>query len=146
MSASSDTCDFKMLNNDELRRLIVAATTELTSRENSCVRIEIEFDSYNQYRFSKPWIARVVDWPVGGHCELRFGVYQGDADGGFVEITANIGDVVRWGQKSSSVTKTFSRWGIVQADGRITRVSQAVAFKAFRDSAEPSLDTETLGH
>lgn len=59
-----------------------------------------KFDSYNSRRYSAPWGA-LVKWNDG---ELRptykfCGVY--DADARIVEIMANPGDVVAFGQKDN---------------------------------------------
>lgn len=91
-----------------------------------------EFGSYNQRRYSRPWIARVSAWPVGGRAELAWGTYLGDDTGGTVEIEASEGDVIRYGQKDNRGNGGSANWAIVQADGSFTDCKEANAAKAFR--------------
>jgi hypothetical protein len=99
-----------------------------------CQRVVIEFDGpYNTRRYSKPWIARVVDWKVGLSAELEFGKYLGNGDGGEREIMACAGDVVRWGIKDYRGNGTRAYWGIVQEDGSVTQCTAAQARKAYQE-------------
>jgi hypothetical protein len=52
---------------------------------------------------SDPWLGVVIAWPVGETSRLRFGAYSsaGYGQGGTAEVSAHVGDVVRWGQKAS---------------------------------------------
>jgi hypothetical protein len=93
--------------------------------------IVISFNSYNKYRFQKPWISKVIEWPPGKSAIVSWGKSQGDEDGGDAEIMATPGDVVRWGQKGASRSQTKSCWGIVQEDGSVEKCTMAQAHKAW---------------
>jgi hypothetical protein len=98
--------------------------------------IRVQFMNYNPRRYSKPWIARVTGWPVGGRPVLEWGGYLGNHHGGEVEIEVEAGDIVRWGQKDGrSGTGTRANWGIAQPDGMIEPCTEAQAAKAFRQKA-----------
>ena len=98
--------------------------------------IVINFESYNKYRFQKPWISKVIEWPSGKSAIVSWGKYQGDEDGGDAEIMATPGDVVRWGQKGPSPKQTMSFWGIVQEDGSVEKCTMAQAHKAWIQKQE----------
>jgi len=89
------------------------------------MRITIERGSYNQRRYSKPWIARVTSWEKKP--ELAWGEYHGDDNGGTLEITAEPGDIIRWGQKDYRGNGGRNEWVIVTDDGEPHTVSQASA-------------------
>jgi hypothetical protein len=95
------------------------------------LRVTKTFGSYNQRRYSRPWIARVTSWPVGKRPELEFGCYLGDDEGGECEIMATEGCVVRWGQKDGRGSGGTNAWGIVEADGTITSCTEMQARAQF---------------
>lgn len=96
-----------------------------------------EFGSYNQRRYSRPWIARVSAWPVGGRAELAWGTFLGDDNGGEAEVAAVPGDVVRYGQKDlRKPNGSTANWAIVQADGSLVDCKESEAAKAFRVNRE----------
>ena len=63
------------------------------------MRTSIEIGSYNSRRYSRPWIGRITAWPVGARPELAWGGYAEDDNGGELEIEAQAGDIIRWGQR-----------------------------------------------
>lgn len=79
------------------------------------MRVTIEFGPYNHRRYSRPWIAKVTEWPVGKQPALEFGALVGLTG----EIEADIGDVIRSGQRDNRGNNTVSNWGIVTADGSV---------------------------
>jgi len=95
-------------------------------------RITITMPPYNPRRYGRPWIARVVDWPVGRRPRLIWGGYIGDARGGVVEILAAPGNILRWGQKDHRGKNTTALWGIVRDDGAVHEVSEVEAREAYR--------------
>lgn len=95
------------------------------------MRISKSFGSYNQRRYGKPWIGVVTSWPVGSRAEIRWGSYIGDDNGGEVEINAEPGDIIRWGQKDFRGGNTEAAWGIAQADGAINECDAVRARKAW---------------
>lgn len=95
------------------------------------MRVSQKFGSYNQRRYSKPWIAKITSWPIGGKPEVQWGGYCGDDNGGEVEIEANVGDIIRTGQKDHRGGNTDASWYIVQADGSLSSTDAADARKAY---------------
>jgi hypothetical protein len=79
------------------------------------MRVTLKFDAYNARRYSRPWIAKVVDWPIGKPPALAFGGLVGLT----AEIEAEPGQLIRWGQRDNRGNKSTSCWGIVDADGDV---------------------------
>ncbi len=125
--------NFTELSNEQLLGLRAEVDAEIARRNSAVpqVRITRTFSSYNFRRYSKPWMARVTAWPVGGKPELEFGRYLGNDDGGEVEIMARPGDIIRWGQRDGRGNKTVNNWGVVEADGTLREITQAEARTLF---------------
>jgi len=65
------------------------------------MKIEIKTTSYNQLRYSKPWIA-VVDFSQTPKGDYKWGDWVGDhkkGSAGLLVIDANDGDIIAQGQK-----------------------------------------------
>lgn len=65
------------------------------------MKIEIKTTSYNQKRYSKPWIA-VVDFSKNPKGDYNWGNWVGDhsnGSDGLLVIEANEGDIIAKGQK-----------------------------------------------
>jgi hypothetical protein len=86
-------------------------------------RVSMDRGSYNARRYSRPWIARVSAWPIGGKAELEWGSYIGTDGGGSVEIMAAPGDIVRIGQKDLRGNRTEADWYLVEVDYSLRGVS-----------------------
>lgn len=99
------------------------------------MRVTVSFNSYNERRYGTPWIAKVTTWPVGGKAELQFGGYCGDSrhgGAGEAEIDAEVGDIVRWGQKDNRNAKgTEANWGIVEGNGTIKDLTASQARELY---------------
>lgn len=95
------------------------------------MRVAQSWSSYNQRRYSRPWIAKITSWPVGGRPEMAWGRYIGDDGGGEVEIEAQEGDIIRTGQKDGRGGKTSANWYIVGADGELILTDATEARKAW---------------
>lgn len=80
------------------------------------MRVALKYNGYNARRYSKPWICKIVDWPVGGNPKVEWGTYLGDDNGGEVEIEVQIGDIIRSGQKDHRGGNTSAYWYIVGPD------------------------------
>lgn len=112
------------------------------------MRIFVEFSSYNQRRYGRPWIAVVTSWPVGGKPEIRWGSYLGDSrngEGGEAEIEAEPCDIVRWGQKDNRGGNTEANWGIVQADGHTLSCDAKEARQAWENRHAVSAPNPLIG-
>jgi len=105
---------------------------ETTVGTATAARISITYGEYNFRRYSKPWIARIESWPVGGIPKLEWGSYVGDANGGEVEIIAYPGDIIRDGQRDWRGNNTVSDWSVVKADYTLRKISQVEARKLFQ--------------
>lgn len=125
--------DLKTFSTSELSDLISAAQAELASRQMpvEARRVSIHCGGYNSRRYSRPWIARVASWPVGGRAELEFGSYCGNDSGGELEIMAKPGDIIRSGQKDGRGHGGSNDWAVVEADYDIRRIDQVEARKLF---------------
>jgi len=95
-------------------------------------RVSAQFEAFNPRRMSRPWIARITSWPVGGNPILEFGAYVGDQNGGEVEILAAVGDIIRCGQKDQREgTNTWSDWRVVDVDYSLIAIKQVDARRMF---------------
>lgn len=97
------------------------------------MRIAIEFSTYNERRYSRPWIFLVEKWETGKLPAGHFGNFTGrPGQNGDAEIEAKPGDIIRWGQKDYRNGKyTESNWGIVNYDGTVTEIPQKQARTIF---------------
>jgi hypothetical protein len=94
------------------------------------MRVTVDFRPYNARRYGKPWIAKVIGWPIGKPPVLEFG--------GLIGLTAEIdaapGQIVRYGQRDNRGSNTQSDWGIVQPDGTVAETTAESARKHFLES------------
>lgn len=97
------------------------------------MRVTKKFNAYNGKRFNRPYLAKVMAWPVGGRAELSWGTYLGDEQGGVAEIEAAPGDVIRYGQKDTRGPGSHAYWGIVNPDGSYDVCTEVVAVEHFRE-------------
>lgn len=94
--------------------------------------VTIKYGAYNQRRYSRPWIAKVTGWTVGKSPVLEFGYYNGDDLGGFCEIEADAGDIVKSGQKDyRALNKSTNDFFLVNDDGDVSQVTPAEARQAW---------------
>ena len=98
------------------------------------MRIALKYRSYNARRYSRPWIGKITAWPIGGKAEIKWGSYLGDDAGGEVEIEAQIGDIIRSGQKDGRGGNTSADWYIVDIDGGLIPTDAAGARKHWAEA------------
>ncbi|MDD5095556.1 MAG: hypothetical protein PHV74_14450 [Dehalococcoidia bacterium] len=89
------------------------------------MRITINWNGYNHRRYSRPWIAKIIAWDKKP--ELDWGQYLGDDNGGTLEIEAQPGDIIRYGQKDGRGNSGTNAWAIIQNDGTEMDVTQGAA-------------------
>jgi hypothetical protein len=94
------------------------------------MRVTITVGEYNARRYSRPWIARVKEWPVGAYPELVFGGHLGVNE---AEIEAAPGDIVKYGQKDHRGHNGFNEFGVVTATGGVLRLTPGQARKAWEE-------------
>ena len=107
--------------------------------------ITINTRSYNQGRYSKPWIARVdFSTPKG---EFTWGDWTGDhytGGEGTLTITADPGDIIAHGQKDFRQPKNSAPdFEVVNADGSLDYLGdKGEAYKHYlaHKAATPDLD------
>jgi hypothetical protein len=128
-----DLTTISTLTTNELNNLIAAVKAALAARETTPVakRVTIHYCLYNPRRMSRPWIAKITSWPVGGRPELQFGSYLGNDNGGDLEIMALPGDILRDGQKDRRGNNGTNDWSVVEADYTLRTIDQAEARKLF---------------
>jgi hypothetical protein len=103
--------------------------------------VTINFSGYNFRRYSRPWIARVIAWPIGGRATLTWGTFLGNDAGGAAEIEAEPGDVIRYGQKDyRKAHNSSAEWALVLEDGSHQDIDELTAARAFRAKAEAKAD------
>ena len=100
-------------------------------------RVVISFGSYNFRRYSRPWIARVVAWPIGKNPILEWGTYLGDhtnnnKNSGEAEIIAYPGEIIRYGQRDCRREyNSLNKWGVVEDDYFVRAIKQTEARALF---------------
>jgi hypothetical protein len=110
------------------------------------MRIEIKYKPYNFRRYSKPWIAKSKAWPTGKQPEVEWGVYVGGAfgrTGGFVEIEAEPGDIIRDGIKDHRKPhQSDNDWSVVETDGTLRKITPVEAREIWvgRDQPKKAVD------
>lgn len=93
-------------------------------------KIEIETSSYNEKRYSKPWIAKVTF--LNDKPQYQFGNYVGQPGySGLLVIEAKEGDIVARGQKDNRRNNTDNDWYIVDAEGKLQKTDRVEAYKHY---------------
>jgi hypothetical protein len=100
-------------------------------------RVFVTFPSYNPRRYSKPWIAKVTDWPIGKNPTLAFGATINLT----AEVDAAPGDVVRWGQKDGRGRGTEANWGVVLSDLSIDERSSSLCREHWLARIDAEVET-----
>lgn len=138
--------DYSNYSTEDLHSLLDAIRAELARRGGSpesaesspteeppTVRVSREFGGYNDRRYGKPWIGKIVSWPVGGQPQIEWGTYLGTSEGGEVEIMARVGDIVRSGQKDfRNYRKSEADWFVVEDGGALRLIDASEARKLYR--------------
>ena len=85
-------------------------------------KVERATSSYNQRRYSKPWIAK-VDFSKNPNGDFTWGDWVGDhhnGSEGLLVIEANPGDIIATGQKDFRQPKNSApNWWIVAPNGQL---------------------------
>lgn len=104
------------------------------------MRITIETLAYNDRRHGKPWIAKVMEWKTS-RPEIEWGAWHGQPGGkGTLEINAEPGDIIRYGQKDHrNARRSDNEWAVVQEDGTLDDVTQAQAREHWLNRQEQAL-------
>lgn len=97
--------------------------------------ISIEFGSYNERRYSRPWGA-ILTFDAKGKPQYKFvGIYLGSDRGGELVINAKPGDLIAYGQRDRRGGNTENHWAIVAKDETAeepyTILDRPEAFKYF---------------
>lgn len=89
------------------------------------MKIKINRGSYNERRFGRPWIGKIMGWSNPRRPDIEWGNYFGSELGGVLEIEADPGDILRTGQRDHRTpSKTRSEWGLVEDDGFVRDISE----------------------
>ncbi len=89
------------------------------------MNIEIKTTSYNQRRYSKPWIA-IVDFSKTPKGEYKWGDWVGDhrnGSAGLLVINANEGDIIAQGQKDFRQPKNSAPTFYQMREGELVELS-----------------------
>jgi hypothetical protein len=90
--------------------------------------------SYNQRRYSKPWIASLTagdKFP-----KYEWGQWVGDAgDPGELIMDVEAGDVIAIGQKDNRGNNTDQEFYIVGGSGELESVDKVTAYRKLRETA-----------
>lgn len=93
------------------------------------MNLTLDYEQNTGKQWGTTWIAKVTDWPHAKIPHLEFGRYQA----GTLEIVAQPGDVIRFGQKNTRhAWRSVSLWGIVTEDGGVQPVEEKAARAAWK--------------
>ena len=106
------------------------------------MKLSIETQTYNEKRYSKPWVASVTF--SDNKPAYEFGAWVGDeGHAGVLKLDASIGDIVALGQKDNRSRGNASppKFFIVQENGELSdQISKIDAFNHFETQLENSDD------
>lgn len=119
------------MSNDSQQIISEISPTPIPEIEQPKLAVTFSVGDYNQRRFSRPWIALISGWDVGGYPALKFG----SASSCQAEVAAAPGALVKYGQKDNRGHAGTNEFGIVSKTGEIQRITEGEAKKAFRDPA-----------
>lgn len=94
-------------------------------------KIQIKTTSYNQRRYSKPWIA-IVDFSKNPKGDYKWGSWVGDSrtgSDGLLVVEANEGDIICWGQKDFRGNNSGSFWYQVRDGEAVHLPGKVEAYK-----------------
>lgn len=100
------------------------------------MRVKYKVNSYNNRRYSRPWLAKVESWVVGGNPKLEF---MSSLDAHTVIADMAVGDIVKFGQKDYRGSNTINKFGYVDETGEIIEISAEEARGMFDKLEENSL-------
>lgn len=92
------------------------------------ISVKHRVGAYNERRYSKPWIARITKWDIGSYPVLEFGSSSADC----AEIAAQVGDVIKFGQKDYRGSNTINSFAVVTANGDFETITEDKARELFR--------------
>lgn len=81
------------------------------------VTVSKAFGSYNGRRYGRPWMARIKSFTGRPELEFQKYVYNGSDNGGEVAFEAEVGEVVRIGQKDFRGNNTMNDFYRVTVSG-----------------------------
>jgi len=100
------------------------------------MRIIIETAAYNSRRDGAPWIYKIGSWAAGSKLPevAAWGSFMGErgygrgGDESYLEIAADPGDIIRWGQNDMrGHSHTYRQYGVVMSDGTVDTITDARA-------------------
>ena len=116
-----------MMTNEELQEVIAAAQAELDNRTED-ITVSMDFSSYNERRFSRPWGAVIT---LNG-TKLKYdfcGNFVSDKTGdeGTVFLKCKKGYIVAFGQKDGRGKNSVNDFYQVLPDGKLASIDKTDA-------------------
>ena len=110
--------------------------------------ISINWGAYNSRRYSIPWVAHITNFLGSPTLAFIKYAYNGSNSGGELVFEAEIGEVIKYGQKDyRNANGTIIRFGLVQENGSIEIISNSTqarklwnAWKAQNDKSHTAKD------
>jgi len=78
--------------------------------------------SYNARRYSRPWAAHITSFTGGPELDFIPRAYNGSDAGGELVITAEPGEIIKYGHKDSRGNGTINTFARVEPDGTLTDI------------------------
>jgi len=107
------------------------------------MKIEINTSSYNERRYSKPWIAK-VDFS-DGKGNFLWGQWIGrQGEEGILMIDVNPGDIIASGQKDFRKSKNSAAdyYEILSGGKRLSLDSKAAAYRTWKENQKKKIELE----
>ena len=89
----------------------------------------VPFPAYPAERFSRPWIAVVVDWPIPERPALAWGnCLQGNpGEASMLTVRCTPGSIIRWGIRDYKFGTRNQWWSVAEARGHVHLITAAQA-------------------
>lgn len=112
------------------------------------MQITIETESYNERRYSKPWIAK-VNFSESVKGNFSWGDWAGDhynGSNGVLSINVNPGDIVATGQKDFRKSRNSTpEFYVVNSNGELDRLgNKGDAYKYYLENKDIAPDLDAL--
>lgn len=93
------------------------------------MRIEIATQSFNSRRYSKPWIAKIVNGKYNFTGRWIGEIDRGNGTAGACIIDANPGDVIAQGIKDNRGNGSENNFYRVEENGTLTKITKLEAMR-----------------
>lgn len=104
----------------------------MSDESETAMVVTVPFGPWNPAKFKFPYIGVVRAWEGDAPATEPGQFIGGPRHGGEAEVLANVGDVVRFGQRDMEGRGKAFAWGVVEVNGDVRTLSRSEARRLFR--------------